>query len=261
MVKLDKVLEFINSFAPASLAEDYDNVGLLVGNKDKEVNKVLITLDIDENVVQEAKKIGCELVISHHPLIFSPLKRVTDESSISRTVISLIKNDISLISAHTNFDSVNSGLCDLFFDKIADTKERTSLQGEEENGCGRIAELKSEIILSDILNNIKKEFNLSTVRYVGDVDKRIKKVAVCNGGGADFVYDAYSLGADLYITGDIKYHHARFVYENGMSLVEVPHYNAEIIFCEYLKELLKKQFGNDLDICVTDKNIDIWNQF
>lgn len=261
MVKLNKIMEFINSFAPVSLAEDYDNVGLLVGNSEKEVSRVLITLDIDEYVAQEADDLGCELVISHHPLIFSPLKRVTDESSISRTVISLIKNDISLVSAHTNFDSTNSGLCDLFLDKIADTKKRTALQGDEENGCGRVAELKSESKLSDILNNVKREFNLSTVRYVGDVDKPIRKVAVCNGGGADFVYDACSLGADLYITGDIKYHHARFAYENGMSLVEVPHYNAEIIFCEYMKELLKKQFGNDLDICVTDKNIDIWNQF
>lgn len=261
MVKLDKILDFINTFAPASLAEDYDNVGLLVGNKEKEVNKLLITLDIDEYVAQEANDFDCDLVISHHPLIFSPLKSVTDKNSVSRTVISLIKDDISLISAHTNFDSVKSGLCDLFFDKIADTKKRVAIEGDQENGLGRIAELKSESKLSDILKNIKEEFKLPTVRYVGDKDKLVTKAAVCNGGGADFIYTAKEKGADLYITGDIKYHHARFAYENGMSLIEVPHYNAEFIFCEYLKKLLEKQFGSELDICVTDKNIDIWNQF
>lgn len=261
MVELNKILDFINKIAPFSLAEDYDNVGLLVGNKNKEINKVLITLDADENVLQEACDKKCDLVISHHPLIFSPLKRITDDSSISRTVVSLIKNDIALISAHTNFDSVKSGLCDLFFDKIANIKNKKALTGDEENGSGRIAELVEESTLSDILQKVKAEFNLHTVRYVGDKESAIKKVAVCNGGGADFIYDAAFCGADLYITGDVKYHHARFAYENGMSLIEVPHYNAEIIFCEYLKSILEEHFEKEVKFFVADKNIDIWKAF
>lgn len=261
MVELNKILDFINEFAPASLAESYDNVGLLIGGKDREINKVLITLDADEAVIQEANDKGCDLVISHHPLIFSPLKRITDDDSISRTVTSLIKNNIALISAHTNFDSVKNGLCDLFLDKIADVKNKKALTGDEENGCGRIGEIPEKLKLADILQRVKNEFCLDTVRYVGDKERLIKKIAVCNGGGADFIYDANAGDAELYITGDIKYHHARFAYENGMSLIEIPHYNAEIIFCEYLKCILEKHFGKELEFFVTDKNIDIWKAF
>ena len=109
MVKLDKILDFLCGFAPVELAESYDNVGLLVGDKSKMIKKVLITLDADEEVIIDAQKNGCELIISHHPLIFTPIKRITEDDSISKSIIKLIKNDISLISMHTNFDSVNSG--------------------------------------------------------------------------------------------------------------------------------------------------------
>lgn len=258
MVELDKIMRFLCNFAPLEYAESYDNVGLLVDDGKKQVKRVLITLDADEKVAKDAVLKECDLVISHHPLIFKPLKRVVADDSVSRTLISLVKNDISLISMHTNFDGVASGLCDLFMDKIADTNERVSLEGDVVNGCGRIAELKQESTLRTILNNIKKEFDLESVKYIGDLDQKITKIAVCNGGGADFIYNAKEMGATLYISGDFKYHHARFAYENGISLIEVPHYNAEIIFCEYMKKLLEKQFGNDLDIFVTDKNTDVW---
>ena len=258
MVKLDKILDFLCGFAPVEFAESYDNVGLLVGNKNKEIKKVLITLDADEEVINDAHKNGCELIISHHPLIFTPIKRITEDNSISKSIIKLIKNDISLISMHTNFDSVNSGLCDLFLDKIAKTKNRTAIEGDLENGLGRIAELCEEKSLFDILNTVKKEFRIYNLKYIGDKDKKIKKIAVCNGGGADFLYKAHELSADVYISGDFKYHHARFAYENGISLIDVPHYDAEIIFCEYVKDLLDKEFFKKLDILVTDKNINVW---
>ena len=258
MVKLNDILDFLCDFAPMEYAESYDNVGLLIGDKNKEIKKVLITLDVDEKVADDAESIGCELIISHHPLIFTPLKTITQDNSISKTVIKLIKNDISLISMHTNFDSVSSGLCDLFLDKIVTTKERTAIEGDEVNGAGRVAELTDEKTLLDVINNVKKAFKLDNLKYIGDLDRKITKIAVCNGGGADFIYKAHELGAQVYISGDLKYHHARFAYENGISLIEVPHYNAEIIFCEYVYNLLSKQFGNDADILITDKNTDVW---
>lgn len=258
MVKLDEILKFLCDFAPLEYAESYDNVGLLVGDCKKQVKKVLITLDADEKVAEDARIKECDLVISHHPLIFTPLKRIVTDNSTSKTVIELIKNDIALISMHTNFDGVSSGLCDLFMDKIADTKGRKSLEGDELNGCGRIAELKKKTTLFDIIDKVKKEYKLKNLRYIGNLNDEISKIAVCNGGGAEFIYTAKENGADAYISGDIKYHHARFAYENEISLIEVPHYDAEIIFCEYMKELLKKQFGNNLDILITDKNDDVW---
>lgn len=261
MVTTDKIVEFLEKFAPAQFAEDYDNVGLLIGDKNKKINKVLITLDADEAVVRDAVELGCDLIISHHPLIFKPLKRVVSDDSISRTIIELIKNDISLISVHTNFDGVKSGLCDLFLDKIADTKERCAIEGDTDNGSGRMAEMKEAKTLSEILSTIKEKFSLESLNYVGNADKEIRKIAVCNGGGADFLYQVKDAGCDAFVSGDFKYHHARFAYENDIALVCVPHYNAEIMFCEYVKELLEKEFKESIEIYVTDKNIDVWKKF
>lgn len=256
MTELNNIIDFLRSFAPFELAEDYDNIGLLVGDKNKEIKKIMITLDVDENVVKDAKERGCDLIISHHPLIFSPLKKIVSDDACSRSVMTLIKNDIALVSVHTNFDSTASGLCDLFLDKIVTTKNRAAIDG---NGIGRIADLCKECEMSDVLAKVKSEFNLTSVRYVGDKYKKINKIAVCNGGGAEFVYAAKELGADLYISGDIKYHHARFAYENDIALIEVPHYNAEIIFCEYMKELLEKEFKDTFELVITDENKDVWN--
>ncbi len=258
MAILHEIIDYLNTFAPFDLAEDYDNVGLLVGDKNKEIKKIIITLDVDEKVVEDAKEHGCDLIISHHPLIFTPLKKVSSDDSCARSVIALIKNGISLVSVHTNFDSADSGLCDLFLDKISDTTNRTSI---DSNGIGRIADLHNECKLSEILAKVKAEFDLSVLRYVGDQNKEISKIAVCNGGGADYVYSAKEMGADLYISGDIKYHHARFAYENDIALIEVPHYNAEIIFCEYMKEILQKEFKDAFELIITDKNKDVWNFF
>lgn len=261
MVKLNEILDFINALAPQSLSESYDNVGLLVGNHEKEIKSVLITLDTDESVVNEAKEKNADLVISHHPIIFKPLSRITDKDSTQRAVISLIKNDIAQISVHTNFDSVEKGLCDLFLDKIADTQNRTVLEGAEPDGLGRFAYLKAPLKLIDILKSIKENFKLSTVRFVGNEESKISKIAVCNGGGAEFVEKAKEMGADCFISGDIKYHQARYAYENDIAFIEIPHYNAEVIFSEYMKEILEEKFGQKIKILVSDKNIDIWKHF
>lgn len=260
MVKLTEVTEFLNSIAPPHLAESYDNVGLLIGDKDKEIHKVLVTLDADEAVALDAQKKQVDLVVSHHPLIFKPLSRITGEDAASRTVLSFIKGDIALFAMHTNFDSVKSGLGDLFLDKIAETKNRVPLEGDGENGIGRFAEVAETLVFDRLLDRIKTAFHLHSLRYIGSENKPIRKIAVVNGGGAEYICLAKKMGADCFVSGDIKYHQARFAYENDLALVEIPHYSAEIIFCEYAKQLLVEQFGSKLEVLVTDKNIDIWKQ-
>lgn len=261
MVRLNEIINFLESTAPPSLAESYDNVGLLIGDSDKEVRKVLITLDTDEIVAIDAQEKQADLVISHHPLIFKPLGRITGDDAVSRTVLTFVKEDIALFAMHTNFDSVKRGLGDLFLDKIVETENRVPLEGADENGIGRCADLKNGILFRDLLGRIKRQFHLRTVRYIGEEKREIHRIAVCNGGGAEFIYRAKELGADCFVTGDIKYHQARFAYENDMALVEVPHYNAEFIFCPYVKQILKNHFGNKLEILIADKNIDIWKHF
>lgn len=258
MVNMSEIIAYLEAFAPKEYAEEYDNVGLLIGDKNKEINKILVTLDADETIAEEAKSIGADLVISHHPLIFSPVRSLTFDNAVSRTIISFIKNDIALYSMHTNFDSVKSGLNDLFLDKIAKTTNRKTIDGDGENGIGRIADLESPAKLSLLLGEIKKEFNLGNLRFIGDENKIINKIAVVNGGGAEYVFHAKALGADCFVSGDIKYHQARFAYENDISLIEIPHFSAEIIFSEYVKKLVSIKFKKQVEVFVSQKNVDIW---
>ncbi len=258
MVTAAELVEFLNKIAPPNFAEDYDNVGLLIGNPTKSVHKLLITLDVDEAVANEAKEIGADFILSHHPLIFEPIRRITGEDGVSKTILSLIENQIGLASVHTNFDSVEGGLGDAFLDNIAETTCRTPLDGDDKNGIGRIATLKSPCALKTLLAQLKDRFSVPDLRYVGDENRLIQKIAVVNGGGASYVYAAKEQGADCFISGDFKYHHARFAYENHMAMVEIPHYFAEIIFCDYMKELLSKQFQNRIALCVTKTNTDVW---
>ena len=159
MVNLTEIISFLNTTAPPSLAEDYDNVGLLIGDRDKEIRKVLVTLDADEVIAIDAREQQADLVLSHHPLLFKPLNRITGEDAVSRTVMSFVKDDIALFAMHTNFDSVQPGLGDLFLDYIAETSRRAPLDGDGENGIGRIAELKEACSFSDLLNRIKTNYN------------------------------------------------------------------------------------------------------
>ncbi len=260
MVTLTELIDFLNAAAPPDLAESYDNVGLLIGNKNRKIETVLVTLDTDEFVALDARDKQADLVLSHHPLIFNPLKSITGEDAISRTALSLIKDDIALFAMHTNFDSVKSGLGDLFLDQIVNTENRMPLAGDGENGIGRIADVTGGVVFSELLDRIKTAFHLRTLRYIGPENKQICKIAVVNGGGAEYVYAAKKQGADCFVSGDIKYHQARFAYENDLALVEVPHYPAEIIFCSYVKQLLESRFGGKLNVLTTDKNIDIWKQ-
>jgi len=254
MVKIKEITDFLYSLAPVYLAEDYDNVGLLVESQKTETESVLISLDTDVKIAAEAKEKGCGLVISHHPLIFKPIKRISKEDA----VFALIKNDIALYAMHTNYDSVRGGLCDVLLNKIGNFKNAMGLEQDEPDGIGRIAELEYEMTFSEFVSDIKKALGLKELRVVGNGDAVIKTVAICNGGGADLVYDAKGKGADVYISGDFKYHHARYAYENDMALVEITHYDAEIIFIDALAEILEEKFGDRLKIYKSNENINPW---
>lgn len=259
MVMLQEIISNLEKLAPPTLAEKYDNVGLLIGDRRAEVDKVLISLDTDEAVAEEAAELGARLILSHHPLIFRPVKNIVADESFGRTASSIIRNHIALYAMHTNFDSVCGGLCDEFLSRICPGKAFASLEGDYPNGIGRIAETEESVRLGDVLETVKENFGMKQLRFVGDAERRIRKIAVCNGGGADLLYSAAAQRAELYLTGDLKYHHARFAYENGIALVEIPHYEAEIIFCRVVYEHLQKRFSGRAEFFISQKNVNPWN--
>ncbi len=261
MVSLQELKNFFEEVAPVALAEDYDNVGLLIEGFADNIETLFITLDADEQAVLEAEKIGAQLILSHHPVMFRPVNRLTEQEGSERTIRRLLQKGIGLFAMHTNYDAAKGGLCDIFLDSFGEMIEKTSFLGTNE-GVGRIGILKKPCTLRELIARGKASFSpQNSIRFVGDANALMEKVAVCNGGGGDLIYDAYKLGAQAYISGDFKHHHARFAYENHMNLIEIDHYDAEIGFCLQMKEKLEAKFGDSLSIVINEKEQSPWQVF
>ena len=243
MIKVNNVIKEMETLAPICLKEDFDNVGLMVGDRNKEVKKVLLALDCTLKVIEEAKKENVELIITHHPLIFKRPSSITTDTLQGKKIIELIKNDISLYSSHTNLDSVENGLNDtivsiLGFDnsKILEKNKR-----DDKAGLGRIVSLKESIQLEDLISKIKKSLNINNLRVVKGKDK-VNKIAIINGSGQDFIGKAVALGADCIITGDTTYHFASDYKEMEISILDVGHFASEQITFFNVMENLKEKF-------------------
>ena len=243
MIKVNNIIKEMELLAPTYLKEDFDNVGLMVGDKNKEVKKVLLALDCTLKVIEEAKKENVELIITHHPLIFKRPSSITTDTLQGKKIIELIKNDISLYSSHTNLDSVENGLNDtivsiLGFDnfKILEKNKRY-----DKAGLGRIVSLNESIQLEDLISKIKKSLNINNLRVVKGKDK-VNKIAIINGSGQDFIGKAVPLGADCIITGDTTYHFASDYKEMEISILDVGHFASEQITFFNVMENLKEKF-------------------
>lgn len=243
MIKVNNIINEMELLSPTYLKEDFDNVGLMVGDKNKEVKKVLLALDCTLKVIEEAKKENVELIITHHPLIFKRPSSITTDTLQGKKIIELIKNDISLYSSHTNLDSVENGLNDtivsiLGFDnsKILEKNKR-----DDKAGLGRIVSLKESIQLEDLISKIKKSLNINNLRVVKGKDK-VNKIAIINGSGQDFIGKAVALGADCIITGDTTYHFASDYKEMEISILDVGHFASEQITFFNVMENLKEKF-------------------
>jgi len=262
MRKFKEITDYMDKFCPPHLAFDGDNVGLIVGSAEKTVSKVMLSLDVDEHVVSEAVSLNADAIISHHPLMFHAIKRLSPTDPMQKTLIHLVSNDIPLFSAHTNLDCVHGGLNDFLAEKlgIKDTKVIQVVLSENsvQHGFGRIGQVPDGTTLSDMLNLCMSALGTTFVKYVGDKDKKIKTVAINCGGGADAIDDALSLGADLFITGDVKYNPGRDCYDNGMALIDAGHYETEHIVCELLKNTLSKEFP-DIDFVISESNVPVFN--
>lgn len=353
MIKAAEVIQLMGKIAPSSLAEEWDNVGVQVGDSSQEVKNVLIALDFNQKVLEEALEKNCQLIITHHPFIFNGIKSVNTQNQSGRLIFELIKNNITLFSAHTNLDIAKEGLNDYLikklnvenisilkntqsknyhklvtfipeasFKKVRDAlyakgagkyknyshsgfyqqgngnfkplsgskpylgekgklnkvkeykfevivapenldqviKELIKVHPYEEpawdlyklenlknnKGIGRVADLKSEVDLASLLTEIKSVFKLDLMKVVKAKNK-IKRVALCSGSGADFIKDAYYQGADLYLTGDVKYHEAQTAEELGIALIDFGHYGSEKFVKELLFERLQSEASTKLN--------------
>ena len=239
------IAKLINTAFPSEIAEPWDNIGLLLGRGEKEVKKVLLTLDVTPFVVQEAIEFGADLIVSHHPILFSGTKRITDENAEGRMLLELTEHKIAVFAAHTNLDSGIGGLND----KLAEIFELQNAVPVLPNpvsgaGLGRIGDLKTPMTALEFAKLAKQRLN-TAVRLSGDAYKLIKKAAVGSGASDYIIPEAVKMGADLVLTGDCKYHRNQGYIDLGAVVVDAGHYPTEIMAMDIFEHILK---GYSLEI-------------
>lgn len=348
-MKIVEIIEYLENFAPPSLQESYDNAGLLIGNRDDDCSGILVSLDITEEVVTEAVKRNCNLIVGHHPVIFKGIKRLTGKNYVERTVISAIKNNIAIYAIHTNLDNVIGGVnkkiaeklqlrnCKVLLPREGTLKKLVTfcpkenaegvrnalfksgagaignysecsfnvdgsgsfkaaegsnpfvgkigeqhfenetrievvfsshLQNKilkelkqahpyeevayyintldnvrEDVGSGLIGELTEEIPEQELLKLLKNNFKLSVIKHTALLQKSVKKIALCGGAGIFLLTDAMAAGADVYVTGDVKYHEF-FDADNKILLADIGHFESEQFTIDLIAEFLQKKLLN-----------------
>jgi len=246
MEKVSEIVRCITDLAPLEWQESWDNAGLLLGDANMLVDKALIALDVTEPVIDEAIDKGFHLVISHHPLIFKPLKHLLPENTVERVVIKAIKNDIAVACMHTNLDNCSLGvsyhlakrlgLCDLHVLEPVD-------KFDVEVGGGMIGSLEKEMDEREFLAMVKKTLNAKALRHSDFLNKKVKKVAVCGGSGFFMLNHAKHCNADAYITADVKYHDF-FDADGKLLLVDAGHFETEQFTKELIADVISKKFTN-----------------
>jgi dinuclear metal center YbgI/SA1388 family protein len=249
-VKVKELYERLSDLIPDSLRESWDNDGLMCcADTTSEVNNVLIALDVTEEVVDYAIERNFDLIISHHPLIFTPLQRVTEDLHVSRKIIKLITNNVSVFSFHTRLDKVQGGVNDI----LADILGLGDVQSFGEGGMGRIGTLCEDYDLEQFADVVKMSLGADAVR-IADAYNPVKPVALVGGDGKSFVQDAIKAGADTYLSGRISYNVMEEASEMGINLIEAGHYFTEYPVTRYLSKLVSGIDGNAY-IEIADSNM------
>ena len=238
------ILNCITEIAPLQWQESYDNAGLQVGDLDAEAHKALICLDITEAVVDEAIAKKCDVIVSHHPLIFHGLKHLTPQTYIERAVMKAVKHDIAMMCMHTNLDNCYLGVSRMLAERLG-LKELHLLQPSaaepEVCGAGMVGELANPMEEEAFLKLVADQIGTPCLRHSALTGRKIKKVALCGGSGSPFMPDALKSKADAYLTADIKYHDF-FVPEGNILLVDGGHFETEQFTKELIYELIRKKF-------------------
>ena len=250
MNKVSEILSYITEVAPIHWQESYDNSGLLVGDANALVDKVLLTLDLTEKVIDEAIENSFHLVISHHPLIFKGLKNILVDDTTGRIITKAIKHDISIAAMHTNIDNsfygVNRvlaeqlGLKDLNILHLNASVSQHFSDSETQVGSGMIGYLENEMSEKDFLKIVKEKLNVGAIRHTELLNKPIKKVAICGGSGSFLIGDAKRCGADAYITADLKYHDF-FDADNEILIVDAGHFETEQFTKQLFADIILKK--------------------
>ena len=269
-MKLRDLIEKIEKKYPLFLAESWDNVGLMIGDENQQIKKILVSLEANEAVIREAIENKVDLIVTHHPFFFSKMNQINTNTIKGRLALLMIQNNISLYSMHTNYDIAFDGMNDNFLKHIGLIANDSFMlvqasdwyvkeHGQTVPGLGRIAKLKESISLRELCTNIKEKLSLKSLRVIGDLDASIQTVAVITGSSADYYKEAKEAGADVLIAGDAKYHLAHDILDAKMNVIDCGHFETEDIFKYDMKEYLSSVC--DCDVISTSVNLNPFQLF
>jgi len=248
------LLENLDKIAAFGLAEQWDNVGLMLGDPDQEIQGILVALDPTEEVLAEAKECGADCIISHHPLIFTPLKAIYTNQPLGRFLRRALENEISVIGCHTNLDQAVGGVNDVLASSLGMVESRVLAssgmdQDAAENsaaaniGFGRVGRLADTLSRKAFIERLCVFFDLPALRVAGQIPDEVNTVAVCGGSGSDLAEAAFASGAQVYVTGEVKHSTARWAEESGFCIIDAGHFATENPVVDSLVKMLEDIFA------------------
>lgn len=250
---IKEVIQYLEEIAPPALQESYDNAGVIVGDVEKPVQGVLCCLDSTEAVLDEAIAKNCNLIVAHHPIIFRGLKSLTGSTYVERVVMKAIRSGVTIYAIHTNLDNIlENGVNAKIADKIGVTprdvlRKKSIAPGMEltdnKTGTGILATLPEPMEELSFLRQVRERLNCSCIKYTKLLGKPVENVAICGGSGQFLLPDAIQSGADVFITGDFKYHEY-FDADGKIVIADVGHFESEQFTSELLHEIITDKFRN-----------------
>lgn len=252
-MKLRTIISKLEELSHPSYAEEWDNVGLLLGDENQDIQHIMIALDASDYVIEQAVEQKVDLLLTHHPMIFKPIKQINSQSMIGRRIWKLASHRINYYAMHTNFD-IKGGMADLAAQRLAltDTSplEVTVTQGEQLFGIGKVGQLPSAMRVRELAKVVKERFDLENVTVYGALDRSVSHIAISPGSGKSEIGNALNRGAEVLITGDIGHHEGIDAVDMGLTIIDATHYGLEHIFIHFMYEYLKECLASE-DIMIT----------
>ncbi len=243
------IIEIIEATYPKNIALDWDNVGLLVGRSEKEVQKIYVALDATKEVIEDAIACGADMLITHHPMIFSAMKKITDEDFLSRRIIRLLQQDISYYAMHTNYDVL--GMADLANEILGLRNSEVLELTAETVGIGRVGSFVEPLTVKECCERVKEAFDLPNVKVFGDLEQMVQRIAISPGSGKHMTEFAIEKGAEVLVTGDMDHHEGIDAVAQGLAVIDAGHYGLEHIFIKDIRQFLIENIA-DVQVACAD---------
>lgn len=239
--KVLDIIDYMNSWAKPIYQESWDNSGSQIVFNEK-TSSVVIALDLTDEVIDKAIEKNSKLIITHHPMFFSGIKSIDENTYIGKNIIKAIKNNISIYSAHTSLDIADDGVNDTLMDLFNIKKTYGLSEADSGYYIGKVGLLEEELSLKELVDLLKDKLKYNDIRVYGREIKKVKEIAICGGSGMFLIDDVIKKDIKLFITGDIKHHDAQFAYENNITLIDISHYHGEKVIIKKIEDRLNNKF-------------------